>query len=110
MKIKNNEIDKIESDIIAQMPKDISPKEAVNYFCIWIKNNMNYNYQVVESEVESELVHEYLYNQINYANAAYEQSIIQKQAICSGFSIILSKLCNRVGINLANSNNARNKI
>lgn len=84
------------SDVVNQLPKNISKKEAVNYFCRWIKDNIDYNYDILSMDIEP--MYDHMMELVTYSNSAYEQCVIEGEAICSRFSIILSKLCNKVGI------------
>jgi len=93
----SKQIEDIEQEIIAGMSEDMRQKEAVFYFCNWIKDNMEYDLDVMayQEDLEEDAVP---YARLIYANASYEQSILSKKALCGGFAIILSDLCNQVGI------------
>lgn len=93
----SRQIEGIEQEIIAGMSENMRQKEAVFYFCNWIKDNMEYDSDVIalQEELEAAAVP---YVRLIYANASYEQSILSKKALCGGFAIILSDLCNQVGI------------
>lgn len=78
------------------MPKNMNEKEAVQYFLNWIKDNMEYDYSVYESSIEP--YYDKLYENEVYADVSNKGCILDKRGICGGISIILSELCNRVGI------------
>ena len=78
------------------MPKNMNEKEAVQYFLNWIKDNMEYDYSVYESSIEP--YYDKLYENEVYADVSNKGCILGKRGICGGISIILSELCNRVGI------------
>ena len=92
----SKEIETIQQQIISGMPEDIRQKDAVLYFCNWIKDNMEYDNDVVTMQEEEE--NDTLLFSNAYANASYEQCILQRKALCGGFATILSNLCNQVGI------------
>lgn len=76
------EIDKIETEIINKMPRNISQEEAIQYFTEWIMKNMQYASGVYNDAVSKNNytpVTEYLYELTKYGKAAYEQSILQKK-------------------------------
>ena len=93
----SEQIEEMEQEIISGMSADVRQKEAVFYFCNWIKDNMEYDFEVMalQEDLEEDTVP---YARLIYANASYEQSILRKKALCGGFAIILSDLCNQVGI------------
>lgn len=93
---KSKEIDACYDEIIREMPKNMNEKEAVQYFLNWIKDNMEYDYSVYESSIEP--YYDKLYENEVYADASNKGCILDKRGICGGISIILSELCNRVGI------------
>ena len=93
---RTEQIAELEKEIISEMPKDIREKEAVFYFCNWIKNNMEYDYSVYE--LCAGLEREEPFSTAVYANAAFETCIIEKKGLCGGFAIIVSDLCNQIGI------------
>lgn len=93
---RTEQIAELEKEIISEMPKDIREKEAVFYFCNWIKNNMEYDYSVYE--LCAGLEREEPFSAAMYANAAFETCIIEKKGLCGGFAIIVSDLCNQIGI------------
>lgn len=87
-----NETDKILSDIVSTMPKDLNQEEAINYFSQWIVDNMTYtdtfNLQVNYGDVVND----------ECQFSSYMASVTKKAAVCSGFAKILSELCSKVGI------------
>ena len=93
----SRQIEEVEQGIVVDMSEDMRQKEAVFYFCNWIKDNMEYDLDVMayQENLEEATVP---YARLVYANASYEQSILRKKALCGGFAIILSDLCNQVGI------------
>lgn len=93
----SRQIEEVEQGIVVDMSEDMRQKEAVFYFCNWIKDNMEYDFDVMayQENLEEATVP---YARLVYANASYEQSILRKKALCGGFAIILSDLCNQVGI------------
>ena len=93
---KSKEIDACYDEIIREMPKNMNEKEAVQYFLNWIKDNMEYDYSVYESSIEP--YYDKLYENEVYADVSNKGCILDKRGICGGISIILSELCNRVGI------------
>jgi len=93
---KSKEIDACYDKIIREMPKNMNEKEAVQYFLNWIKDNMEYDYSVYESSIEP--YYDKLYENEVYADVSNKGCILDKRGICGGISIILSELCNRVGI------------
>lgn len=93
---KSKEIDVCYDEIIREMPKNMNEKEAVQYFLNWIKDNMEYDYSVYESSIEP--YYDKLYENEVYADVSNKGCILDKRGICGGISIILSELCNRVGI------------
>lgn len=96
-----NEFNNIEEDIINRMPRDLTQKEAITYFTDWIMKNIKYDYALFDDAQKSngyDPVTEYLYETTLYAKASSEQCMIDKKAVCGGISIILSRLCNKVGI------------
>lgn len=92
----SQQIAEIEKEIIAEMPKDIRQKEALFYFCNWIRENMEYNLHVFE--VCTTLQYQEPFSNAMYASVAYEPAIIEKKGLCGSFAIIVSRLCNQVGI------------
>lgn len=92
----NKKIEEKKQEIIAGMPEDIRQKEAIFYFCNWLKVNMDYDYSVISVQTEGEDGKVLFSN--SYANASYEQCILQENALCGGFATVLSSLCNQVGI------------
>lgn len=57
---------------------------------------MEYDYSVYESSIEP--YYDKLYENEVYADVSNKGCILDKRGICGGISIILSELCNRVGI------------
>lgn len=92
----SKKIEEMEQEIIAGLPENIRQKDAVFYFCNWIKDNMEYDFDVVSMQTEGE--DDTLLFSNAYANASYEQCILQKKALCGGFATVLSDLCNQIGI------------
>lgn len=92
----SQQIAEIEQEIIAEMPKDIRQKEALFYFCNWIRKNMEYDLRVFE--VCTSMEYQEPFSNSMYANVAFERSIIEKKGLCGSFAIVVSHLCNQVGI------------
>lgn len=93
---KNRQIEEVEQEIIAGMPKDIGQRDAVIYFCNWIKDNMEYDSEVMYINADAEENTSLYPNE--YGNVSYRQCILQRKAVCGGLATILSDLCNQVGI------------
>ena len=93
---RSEEIAELEAQIIAEMPKDIRQKEAVFYFCNWIRENMQYDLDVFELCMSMESLEPYAH--LRYSEVSFEQCIINRKALCGGFAIIAADLCNQVGI------------
>lgn len=90
------QIKALEQEIIEQMPEGLNQKEAVAYFNSWITNNMTYDFSAWE--LGQGMVTENLHHLMEIGDAAYAQCILDKTGVCSGFAIILSDLCNQIGI------------
>lgn len=86
------ETDRIIDDIILNMPKNLNQEEAINYFSKWIVDNMKYTDTFNPQTSYGDIVNE------ECQFSASISSITKKSAVCSGFSMILSELCSRVGI------------
>lgn len=93
---KTTQIEAIEKEIIAGMPKDIGEKEAVTYFCNWMKDNMEYDTAMYNTYANMGGDGSLVPNE--YGNVSYRNCILQETATCGGFATILVDLCNQVGI------------
>lgn len=87
-----NKTDEILENIILNMPKNLTQEEAIEYFSQWIVDNMNYTNSFTDKTNYGDIVDEEV--QFSFSLS----SITKKSAVCSGFSMILSELCRRVGI------------
>ena len=93
---KTKQIEAVEQEIIAGMPKDIGQKDAVAYFCNWLKDNMEYDIGLYKTYADMTADGTLVPNE--YGNASYRNCILQETAVCGGFATIITDLCNQVGI------------
>lgn len=93
---KTKQIEAIEQEIIAGMPKDIGQKDAVTYFCNWLIDNMEYDISMYNAY--SDIGTDGVLTPNEYGNVSYRNCILQKTATCGGLATILVDLCNQVGI------------
>lgn len=97
----NKKIETEEKAIIDAMPKEYTEKEAVNYFINCLNKKLKYDMEFFKENEEvlsgkSEDLHFAEWNK--YASLSCEKCITDGNAVCGGYSILLSRLCNRVGI------------
>lgn len=93
---QSQRIDEYYNEIIDEIPDNIREREAIQYFLNWIRDNIEYDYSIYQYDMEP--YYEKLYENEIYSDFSYKSCIVEKRAICGGVSIILSELCNRVGI------------
>lgn len=93
---QSQRIEEYYNEIIDEMPDNIRERDAIQYFLNWIRNNIEYDYSIYQYDMEP--YYEKLYENEIYSDFSNKSCIIEKRAICGGISIILSELCNRVGI------------
>lgn len=82
---------------MASLPKNLTEKEIIIDFSNWLRDNLVYDYDI-EKKMSRASDGQLLDLNAEYADLAYKQCVLEGRAICSGFAIVLSELCNRVGI------------
>lgn len=91
----NGEVENNLQQIIDDMPKGLNQEEAVQYFSQWLVDHMAYDPVIAKYVTTGDLVGYDFRRQISAGSIT---SINDKMGICTGFSLILTTLCNRVGI------------
>ena len=81
--------------IIADMPEGLNQEKAVQYFSQWLVDHMEYDPIIANRIITGSLVG---YDFRREISAGSISSIIDKNGTCTGFSLILTTLCNRIGI------------
>lgn len=91
----NEKIENNLQQIIDDMPKGLNQEEAVQYFSQWLVDHMVYDPTIAKYITTGDLVGYDLRRQISAGSIT---SINDRTGVCTGFSLILTTLCNRVGI------------
>lgn len=91
----NEEIENNLQQIIDGMPKGLNQEETVQYFSQWLVDNMIYDPIIRNSILTGDFIGYDFRNQISSSTIT---SINNRVGVCTGFSLILTTLCNRVGI------------
>lgn len=91
----NKEIKSNLQQIIDSMPQGLNQEEAVQYFSQWLVDHMAYDPIIAKFITTGDLVGYDLKKQISAGSIT---SINDRIGVCTGFSLILTTLCNWVGI------------
>lgn len=92
----DSQIEAYENEIIKSMPKDITQEEAVQYFSEWILKNIKYDTETAKTNGTANWSFEELAELMRGSSKA---CMVTQKGMCSGLSLVLVDLCNRVGIN-----------
>lgn len=93
---KTKQIEAVQQEIIAGMPRDIGQKDAVIYFCNWLKDNMEYDFAMYNTYADVGTNGILIPNE--YGDVSFRNCMLQETATCGGFATVLVDLCNQVGI------------
>ncbi|SHO47388.1 transglutaminase-like domain-containing protein [Anaerocolumna xylanovorans] len=91
----NEKIEKNLQQIIDDMSKGLNQEEAVQYFSQWLVDHMVYDPAIAKYIMTGDLVGYDFRKQISAGSIT---SINDRIGTCTGFSLILTNLCNRVGM------------
>lgn len=92
----DSQIEAYENEIIKSMPKNITQEEAVQYFSEWILKNVTYDTETAKTNGTAD------WNFVELAalmRGSSKACMVIQKGMCSGLSLILVNLCNKVGIN-----------
>jgi transglutaminase/protease-like cytokinesis protein 3 len=81
------------SEIISAIPDGSNQEDTVQYFCKWLVENMVYD-PIMANQILSGSFSVY----DGLLESGNITSILKGEGVCAGFDMILTTLCNRVGI------------
>ena len=95
VKEKQRKTKEILDKVVADMPKEYGKKEAINYFIKWMDDNLEFDEEMMKSTENVSKMSE-AFEKIYFKNHC--SCVVEKKAMASGYSKVLSQLCNKAGI------------
>lgn len=89
------ETDRILDDVVEKMPEEYGKKEAIDYFLNWMDKNLKLDEDLMQS-TENIKSMSHAFEEVYFKS--HSSCVTTEKATASGFTKVLSRLCNKAGI------------